>query len=120
MRGCYGVDSLERVRPELRERVLCAAGASVDSYIEGRSRTVNLPEFPGLSLLGLNTLGNDIGKRWDEAENSYFQLTRVVKDAFIHDPHLGLKDLLTVLDRIPDPPLLRVCASYNGILSRDR
>ena len=68
----------------------------------GRSR---IRIFLDLSQEGFNNLGDIADRHWDKARGYYSQLTKVVEDTFVRNPCVELKDLLSALDRIPDPPL---------------
>jgi len=69
----------------------------------GRSR---IEDYFELSSDGFgNSLGDCDDDHWDTAREFYSGLTKTIQDAFTHNPCLELKDLLVVLDEIPDPPL---------------
>jgi len=43
-------------------------------------------------------------RHWDDGKDFYYRLAREVGDEFIQNPCVELRDLLMVLDRVPDPP----------------
>jgi hypothetical protein len=58
-------------------------------------------------FLGLRWGQDDIFpicKHTDEAKDFYFHLGKAVEEAFVNNPCIESKDLLQVLDQIPDPP----------------
>jgi len=79
----------------------------------GRSRIEN---YLVLAFHGLdgNCLGDSSDDHWDTAREFYADLTKTIQDAFARNPNLELKDLLVVLDKIPDPPLGCKPAQHSG------
>ena len=54
--------------------------------------------------LGRDYLAGCVCKHRDNSQTFDYRLAREVGDAFVLSPHVQLKDLLTVLDKVPGPP----------------
>jgi hypothetical protein len=44
-------------------------------------------------------------KHWNDAKMFYSRLAKAIEDAFVRNPSVEFKDLLTVLHKMPDPPV---------------
>lgn len=73
-------------------------------------RFVQERELVGLLVIE-NTLGwSNLGmgcdcEHWDSGKDFYYHLAKEVGGAFIRNPCVEFRDLLAVLDKVPDPPL---------------
>ena len=71
------------------------------------TRFVQERENKGRSIIG--ELFGDWGmdpdcNHWDDGKDFYFHLGKAVEDAFALNPCVGMKDLLVLLNKVPDPP----------------
>jgi len=66
-------------------------------------------ESAGLMMIGdilgwFNLGGGCDCEHWDNGEDFYYRLAKEVGDVFVQNPRVEFRDLLAVLDRVPDPP----------------
>ena len=68
-----------------------------------KRESVGLLEIGG--LLGWSNLGVGCDcDHWDNGKDFYYRLAKEVGDAFVQNPCVEFRDLLAVLDKVPDPP----------------
>jgi len=64
--------------------------------------------------VGLSMIGDILGwfnlgagcdcEHWDNGKDFYYRLAKEVGDVFVQNPCVEFRDLLAVLDKVPDPP----------------